>query len=280
MKISIIGVGLIGGSLALSLKNAGFASKIIGVDNNSENLRKALNLKIIDASSELNEAIANTDIIILAVPVNAIQSLLPSVLDQVRNDQMVLEMGSTKQEILDSINDHPNRGRLVASHPMAGTEYSGPEAAMSDLFTGKNMVFCDVTKTDDDAFEIAESICEILKMNPVFMHAKEHDLHAAYVSHISHITSFALALTVLEKEKSQGRIFELAGGGFASTVRLAKSSAEMWVPIFKQNKKNVLEVLEEHIKQLTLIHDVLEKDDYNAMFKLIKQSNKIKRIIK
>jgi len=280
MKVSIIGVGLIGGSLALSLKNAGFASKIIGVDNNSENLKKALNLKIIDASSELNEAIADTDIIILAVPVNAIQSLLPTILDQVRNDQVVLEMGSTKQEILNSINDHPNRGRLVASHPMAGTEYSGPEAAMSDLFIGKNMVFCDVTKTDDDAFEIAESICETLKMNPVFMHAKEHDLHAAYVSHISHITSFALALTVLEKEKSQGRIFELAGGGFASTVRLAKSSAEMWVPIFKQNKNNILEVLEEHIKQLTQIHDVLEKDDYNAMFKLIKQSNKIKRIIK
>jgi len=280
MKVSIIGVGLIGGSLALSLKQAGLASQIIGVDKSAENLKKAIKLGIIDTSADINEAVAHSDLIILAVPVNAIESLLPSILNQVNQKQVVMEMGSTKQVILDAINDHPNRGRLVASHPMAGTEYSGPEAALADLFTDKNMVFCDVTKTDTDAFEIGELVCETLKMKPVFMHAKEHDLHAAYVSHISHITSFALALTVLEKEKSQGRIFELAGGGFASTVRLAKSSPEMWVPIFKQNKKNVLEVLEEHIKQLQQIHDVLEEEDYDAMFKLIKQSNKIRRIIK
>jgi len=280
MKISIVGVGLIGGSLALSLKEAKFSSQIIGVDNNVDNLKKAMDLGIIDSSLKLEEAIANSDLIILAIPVNAIQGLLPSILSQITKSQVVMEMGSTKEEILESINNHPNRGRLVALHPMAGTEYSGPEAAVPDLFNGKNMVFCDVTRTDDDAFDIAEAVCDTLKMNPVFMHAKEHDLHAAYVSHISHITSFALALTVLEKEKSQGRIFELAGGGFASTVRLAKSSAEMWVPIFKQNKKNILEVLEEHIRQLQRIHDVLDKEDYPTMLKLIKQSNKIKRIIK
>lgn len=280
MKVAIVGVGLIGGSLALSLKQSGFASKVLGVDKNTENLKKALNLGIIDASSELDEAIVNSDLIVLAIPVNAIQYILPSILDQVDKSKIVMEMGSTKKEILESVNHHPNRGRLVALHPMAGTEYSGPEAAVSDLFNGKNMVFCDVTYTDNDALEVAESICESLKMSPVFMHAQEHDLHAAYVSHISHITSFALALTVLEKEKSQGRIFELAGGGFASTVRLAKSSADMWVPIFKQNRKNVLEVLEEHIRQLQHIHDVLDKEDYDSMHKLIKQSNKIKRIIK
>lgn len=280
MKISIIGVGLIGGSLALSLRKAVSVNKIFGVDTNSENLNKALDLGIIDAASELDKAITESDLIILTVPVNSIQELLPSILDQIAENQVVMEMGSTQQEILESIKDHPKRGRLVAVHPMAGTEYSGPEAAVDDLFTGKNMVFCDIVQTDPDAFEIAESICEALRMKPVFMNAKEHDLHTAYVSHISHITSFALALTVLEKEKSQGRIFELAGGGFASTVRLAKSSPEMWVPIFKQNKNNVLEVLEEHIRQLQRMHDVLEKEDYDALSKLIKQSNKIKRIIK
>lgn len=280
MKISIIGVGLIGGSLALSLRKAVPVNKIFGVDTNSGNLNKALELGIIDATSDLDKAISDSDLIILTIPVNSIQELLPSILDQITKEQVVMEMGSTQQEILESIKDHPKRGRLVAVHPMAGTEYSGPEAAVDDLFTGKNMVFCDIVQTDPDAFEIAESICEALKMNPVFMNGKEHDLHTAYVSHISHITSFALALTVLEKEKSQGRIFELAGGGFASTVRLAKSSPEMWVPIFKQNKKNVLEVLEEHIRQLQRMHDVLEMEDYDALFKLIKQSNKIKRIIK
>lgn len=280
MKISIIGVGLIGGSLALSLRKAIPVNKIFGVDTNSGNLSKALDLGIIDATSDLDEAIADSDLIILTVPVNSIQDLLPSILDKIKNNQVVMEMGSTQQEILESINDHPKRGRLVAVHPMAGTEYSGPEAAIDDLFTGKNMVFCDIVRTDSDAFEIAESICEALKMRPVFMNAKEHDLHTAYVSHISHITSFALALTVLEKEKSQGRIFELAGGGFASTVRLAKSSPDMWVPIFKQNRKNVLEVLEEHIRQLQRMHDALEGENYDTLFKLIKQSNKIKRIIK
>jgi prephenate dehydrogenase len=280
MKISIIGVGLIGGSLALSLRKTRLASKIFGVDINSGNLKTALNLGIIDATSDLDKAVTDSDLIILTVPVNSIQDLLPSILDKIENNQVVMELGSTQQEILESINDHPKRGRLVAVHPMAGTEYSGPEAAIDDLFTGKNMVFCDIIRTDPDAFEIAESICEALKMKPVFMNAKEHDLHTAYVSHISHITSFALALTVLEKEKSQGRIFELAGGGFASTVRLAKSSPEMWVPIFKQNKNNVLEVLEEHIRQLQRMHDVLKEEDYDMLFKLIKQSNKIKRIIK
>lgn len=280
MKISIIGVGLIGGSLALSLRKAAFADQIFGVDTNISHLNKALELGIIDATAELDEAIVNSDIIILTIPVNSIQELLPTILDKINKNQVVIEMGSTQHEILESINDHTKRGRLAAVHPMAGTEYSGPEAAVDNLFTGKNMVFCDIVNTDPDAFEIAESICEALKMNPVFMNAKEHDLHTAYVSHISHITSFALALTVLEKEKSQGRIFELAGGGFASTVRLAKSSPEMWVPIFKQNKNNVLEVLEEHIRQLQRIHDFLKDEDYNALFKLIKQSNKIKRIIK
>lgn len=280
MKITIIGVGLIGGSLALSLKEKGFASKIYGVDNNEANLKKALDLSIIDEATDLESAIKKSKLIVLAVPVDAIKSLLPVVMDLINEKQVVMELGSTKQQLLAVINAHPRRSRLVASHPMAGTEYSGPEAAVKGLYDGKTMVLCDVPHSDEDALEVVESICELLDMKIIFMNPEEHDLHTAYVSHISHITSFALALTVLEKEKSQGRIFELAAGGFESTVRLAKSSPKMWVPIFQQNRKNILEVLAEHIRQLQNMHDVLSSEDYKSFEKLIKRSNKIKRIIK
>ncbi len=280
MKITVIGVGLIGGSIALSLKEKKLASKVYGVDNNEANLKKALDLGIIDEAADLETAIKNSKLIILAIPVDAIKSLLPSVIDQINDQQIVAELGSTKELVLEGISGHPNRGRLVAAHPMAGTEYSGPEAAVRDLFLNRTMVLCDVKNSDEDALELVEAISDALEMKIIFMNPKEHDLHTAYVSHISHITSFALALTVLEKEKSQGRIFELAAGGFESTVRLAKSSPEMWVPIFAQNRTNILEVLTEHIKQLQNMHDVLSNEDYEAFNKLIKRSNKIRRIIK
>ncbi|WP_028297525.1 prephenate dehydrogenase [Olivibacter sitiensis] len=279
MNIAIIGTGLIGGSLAISLKEKGFPAKIIGVDKSEQHLKKALEKGFIDQGMPLKEAIANARVIILTVPVDVIQSLLPQILDQV-DTQVVMEMGSTKEHILEHVKDHPKRGRLVAMHPMAGTEYSGPDAAIPNLFKGKVMIYCDATDSDEDAFEVAESIVEQLEARTIFMNAKEHDTHTAYVSHISHITSFALALTVLEKEKSQGRIFELASSGFESTVRLAKSSADMWVPIFRQNKENILEVLEEHIKQLQHFHDAIEGGDTSTMNKLIKKSNKIRRILK
>lgn len=280
MEITVIGVGLIGGSLALTLKEKKFASKVYGVDNNEENLKKALSLGIIDEAVDLETAIKKSKLIILAIPVDAIKALLPSIMDQINDQQVVIELGSTKEQLLDGVTDHSRRGRLVASHPMAGTEYSGPEAAVKDLFLDKTMVLCDVKNSDEDALELVEALCDALEMNIIFMNPKEHDLHTAYVSHISHITSFALALTVLEKEKSQGRIFELAAGGFESTVRLAKSSPEMWVPIFAQNRTNILEVLTEHIKQLQNMHDVLSNEDYEAFNKLIKRSNKIRRILK
>lgn len=279
MNISIVGTGLIGGSIAISLKEKNFKGKIIGVDKNELHIKKALEKGLIDEVLPLQEAITQSDVIILTIPVDAIQSLLPAILDQVIH-QVIIEMGSTKQHILDSIKDHPNRGRLVATHPMAGTEYSGPDAAIPNLFKGKVMIYCDATASDEDAFELAEGIIDQLEMHTIFMNAKEHDIHTAYVSHISHITSFALALTVLEKEKSQGRIFELASSGFESTVRLAKSSADMWVPIFRQNKDNILEVLEEHIKQLQHFHDAIAEEDSDTLHKMIKRSNKIKRILK
>lgn len=227
----------------------------------------------------MENAVKRSEVIFLTVPVDVILELLPRLLDMVTT-QVVIDMGSTKKAILQTVADHPKRGRLVAAHPMAGTEYSGPEAAVPGLFKGKMMVYVDATNSDEDAFETADAITEQLEMDTTFMNAHEHDLHTAYVSHISHITSFALALTVLEKEKSQGRIFELAGSGFESTVRLAKSSPDMWTPIFKQNRDNVLEVLQEHIKQLQHIYDVLSRQEYDTFYKLIKKSNKIRRILK
>lgn len=279
MNIAIVGVGLIGGSVAIRLKETKFCSQIIGVDKSEKNLDKAKQIGFIDAKASLEEAIRTCKVLILTVPVDAILQIVPQILDQV-TDQVIIDMGSTKTNILHKINDHPHRGRYIAAHPMAGTEYSGPEAAVTGLYKGKMMVYVEAFKTDEDAFEIADSITDQLEMRTCFMNADEHDVHTAYVSHISHLTSFALALTVLEKEKSQGRIFELAGSGFESTVRLAKSSPDMWTPIFKQNRVNVLEVLEEHIKQLQSLHDSIESEDYDKLHKLIKRSNKIKRIIK
>ncbi|MGJ1268265.1 prephenate dehydrogenase [Sphingobacterium spiritivorum] len=279
MNLAIVGIGLIGGSVAIRLKEKGNFSKIIGVDKSESNQKKALQLHLVDEIAPLEEAVKSCKVIILAAPVNAILQLAPTILDLV-TDQIVIDMGSTKENILKLIENHPKRGRYVAAHPMAGTEYSGPEAAIPNLFKDKMMVYVEAFRSDEDAFELADSITEQLEMKTSYMNANEHDVHTAYVSHISHLTSFALALTVLEKEKSQGRIFELAGSGFESTVRLAKSSPDMWTPIFKQNRANVLEVLDEHIKQLQLLHQAIEKEDYDELYKLIKKSNKIKRIIK
>lgn len=279
MNITIVGVGLIGGSIGLRLKETQFCDKIIGVEKNEANAKKALQRGLVDEILPLEEAVLSSRIVILTVPVDAIMNLLPAVLDKV-TDQVVIDMGSTKTNILRKIEQHPNRGRYIAAHPMAGTEYSGPEAAIPNLYKDKVMVYVEAFKTDEDAFELADALTEQLEMKTTFMNAEEHDMHTAYVSHISHLTSFALALTVLEKEKSQGRIFELAGSGFESTVRLAKSSPDMWTPIFKQNRDNVLEVLEEHIKQLQKLYTKLDKEDYEGLHKLIKKSNKIKRIIK
>lgn len=279
MNIAIIGVGLIGGSAALDLKKSPLFDKIYGVDENPKHQEKAKELGLVDDIIPLDEALEKVKIILLSIPVDAILKLAPYILDRIE-DHVVIEMGSTKTKILESIADHPKRGRYLAAHPMAGTEYSGPKAAVTDLFKDKVMVYVEAFKTDEDAFEIGEKIINTLGMHSIFMNAKEHDMHTAYVSHISHLTSFALALTVLEKEMSQGRIFELAGSGFESTVRLAKSSPDMWTPIFEQNRENVLEVLKEHIQQLQNMHDNIENKDFNRLHKMIKKSNRIKRIIK
>nr|WP_295873625.1 prephenate dehydrogenase [uncultured Chitinophaga sp.] len=280
MIVTIIGTGLIGGSLAITLREKGVAEKIIGVDQQEEHLQKAKALNIIDEGMPLNEALQCSDLVILAIPVDAVLQVLPTLMDKVRPHQVIMDVGSTKEKILQLVAGHPNRGRFVAAHPMAGTEYSGPDAAIRNLFTHKTMVLCDVKNSDEDALEVVEDMVDKLQMRTVYMNGQEHDLHTAYVSHISHITSFALALTVLKKEKESGRIFELASGGFESTVRLAKSSPDMWVPIFKHNRGNVLDVLDEHIHQLQQMKSLLENEDYDTFYKLIQKSNKIRKILK
>jgi prephenate dehydrogenase len=278
MTVAVIGLGLIGGSLALGMKDKGLASHFIGVDYSVEHASTALRLHLVDEILPLSEAVAAADVIVLAVPVDALTTLLPEVLS-LTDKQVIFDVGSTKEAVLQAAAGHLRRGRFVASHPMWGTEYSGPEAALHGAFTGKAAVICDREGSDADALETVENIYRTLGMHLVYMPGREHDIHVAYISHISHITSFALANTVLEKEREEEAIFELASGGFESTVRLAKSNPAMWVPIFRQNRDNVLDVLNEHISQLRKFKACLEKENYDYLLELIGQANKIKRII-
>ena len=278
-NVTIIGTGLIGGSLALILKDKALVKRVIGVDANKENEQKALQLGIADEVLPMEEAIAKSDLVVLAVPVDVLHNLLPAIMDLVVN-QVVMDMGSTKQNVIETIRDHPNRKRFVATHPMWGTEFSGPEAAVKTAFANKAAVICDAENSDPDALKTVERIYKEIGMHLVYMNAPAHDVHTAYVSHISHITSFALANTVLEKEKEEDAIFELASGGFESTVRLAKSAPSTWVPIFKQNRENVLDVLNEHISQLRKFKSCLEKENYEYLQELIEQANGIRRILK
>ncbi len=277
-NFAIVGVGLIGGSLALKCRKNGLANKIVGVDSNKEHGLKAMELGLVDEMMTLDEAIRIADVIVLAVPVGVLSALLPYVLDRV-SDQVVIDMGSTKSQLAYLVKDHPNRGRFVASHPMWGTEYSGPEAAVETAFEDKAVIVCDTTDSDPDALEMANEIFNSLKMRIIEMGSNDHDLHAAYVSHISHITSFALANTVLEKEKEDDAIFEMASAGFESTVRLAKSNPDMWTPILMQNRENILDVLNEHITQLRKFKSCLEKENWEYLNELMSKANQIRRII-
>ncbi|UTX48458.1 prephenate dehydrogenase [Chryseobacterium sp. MA9] len=280
MKISIIGVGLIGGSMALKLREKNIASFIYGIDNNIQHISDALDLKIIDAGADLEEGIKNSDLIILAIPVDAARKLLPSVLDLVSDQQTVMDAGSTKAGIVNAVKDHPKRSRFVAFHPMWGTENNGPKSAIAESFSGKAGVICNKEESAEDALNIVEQVVNALDMHMIYMDAGDHDVHTAYISHISHITSYALANTVLEKEREEETIFQLASSGFSSTVRLAKSHPEMWVPIFKQNKENVLDVLNEHISQLRKFKSALEKENYEYLEELITNANRIRGILR
>lgn len=279
MKVTVIGLGLIGGSFALALRAKGIATDIVGVESSPLHAAKALELGLVDRILPLAEAVEGAELIAIAVPVDVIPQLAVKILNRVTADQIVIDMGSTKGELCEIISQHPARSRFVATHPMWGTEFSGPEAATADSFAGRNVVICQKELSDAEAVAIVEQIYRKLGMGILEMDAEQHDLHAAYVSHISHITSFILSTTVLEKEREEEAIFNLAGGGFDSTARLAKSSADTWIPIFKQNKYNVLDVLREYIHQLNLFRKALERDDYKELEQIISRANQIKRVL-
>ena len=279
MKIYIIGIGLIGGSMALDIKKLYSNVSVFGIDANEEHLDKALEIGLIDQKATI-ETIEEADFIIVAIPVDVALVVLPKVLDFVSENTLVLDVGSTKFPICEAVENHKNRRHFMATHPIAGTEFSGPTAAIENLFQEKTNIICEVEKT---TFKLQEKALELFKklgMRIRYMEAKSHDKHIAYVSHLSHISSFMLGKTVIEKEKNERDIFDMAGSGFESTVRLAKSSPAMWTPIFNQNKNNVIESLEEYIQNLTNFKLLLENGNYDEVYNEMENTNRIKEILK
>ncbi len=277
MNITIIGIGLIGGSLALSLR--GFETHIIGVDNNNKNSQEALKLNLVDEILPLEQAVKKANLVILAIPVDAARKLLPIVLDNIDNKTVVADMGSTKDGICSAVSNHLKRKNYVATHPIAGTENSGPSAAFSGLFKDKTTIICEKEKSANFAISMIEKMFSLLEMKVIYMAAGEHDRHIAYVSHISHITSFVLGITVLGIEKDENKIFNMAGSGFASTVRLAKSSPDMWAPIFEQNAESISVALEAYINNLQSFKNIIDKKDTKTARKLMLEANNIRRIL-
>ncbi len=281
MNIGIVGLGLIGGSMAIDLRRRGFVKKVLGVENERLNAEAALKIGLADEILPLEDCVAASDIVVLAVPVDAAAKLLPTVLDLVAGtSKLVIDVCSVKEVMCKVAAGHSARSNYVATHPMAGTEYSGPWAAMPGLFDGRACIFCDVEESSPKAVQTAQALYDALNMRISFMRSDAHDMHVAYVSHISHITSFALALTVLDKEKDEKHIFDLASGGFSSTVRLAKSSADMWVPILAQNRENVLRVIDTYIDKMQQFRSAIDGFDSERIRELIEEGNKIKRIIR
>lgn len=279
MNISIIGVGLLGGSLALALREKYPKARFMGVDASAVHGQLALAKGIVDELVPLDAALPQSTLVVLATPVNTILSLLPTILDNVPADATVLDLGSTKQSICELADAHPNRSQFVAAHPMAGTENSGPGAAFRDLLPGKNLIICDREKSHPDCLKLAEALFSDIGMKLFYMTPQEHDLHLAYVSHLSHISAFALGLTVLEKEKDEQAIFDMASTGFGSTVRLAKSSPQMWAPIFDQNRDNVSQALADYIEFLQRFKALIDDRDVPASLDFMVRANVIRRVL-
>jgi prephenate dehydrogenase len=280
MTVAVVGLGLIGGSLMIDLRKRGFADKIIGVDSNLQHQNIALLCGIIDEADTIDNAISRSDLIILCTPVDTNCSMLPGILDRISGtSKVVADMGSTKGTIAEISRDHPNRGRYVAVHPMAGTEYSGPLAATGKLFDYKTAIICDPEQSDPDAHELIEKMLNVLNMHIVYMNSAVHDVHVAYISHISHITSFSLALSVLEKEQEEENILTLAGGGFESTVRLAKSNSETWAPIFSENSEYILEAIDTYIEKMNIFRRLISGKDTAGLKSLMEEANKIRKIL-
>ena len=278
MILTIIGIGLIGGSMAMELRQKKFCNKIIGVDLNKEHQIKAIQNRLVDEICELQEGVKKADFIIISTPVNVSPDLLQNVLDKVDN-QIVIDVGSTKEKIIEKIHLHPKRKQFVATHPIAGTEFSGPDAARVGLFKNKINIICNKEESSKYAIDKTIELYNHLEMQNIFMNAQDHDVHSAYVSHISHISSFCLALSVMDKEKDEKNILNMAGSGFESTVRLAKSNKEMWTPIFTENKNNILAVLNDYIEKLQGFKDAIAKNDKEELNSLIHKANGIKKIL-
>lgn len=279
MRTAIIGLGLIGGSMAIDLRKAGLASAIIGVEKDPGHAARAIELGLVDRVSSLAEAVSSADLVITAIPVNAIKAVLTNVLDHVSDASIVIDTGSTKSMICKAMESHPKRSRFIAAHPLAGTENSGPDAAFSGLFAQKTNIICEREKSSESALEEAERIFSTLGMRTIFMDPVEHDKHVAYVSHLSHVSAFLLGQTVLDIEKDEKNIFNLAGSGFASTVRLAKSSPDMWAPIFEQNAEYLSQALLEYIMHLQKFQYHLMKRDVKELHRIMTDANHIRKVL-
>ncbi len=278
--VGVIGLGLIGGSMAIDLKRRGFASRVIGVEQDSIAAEAAKTIGLVDDVVSYEDCIEQADIIVVAVPVGTAVKMVPEILNKIGPDTIVIDVCSTKSQICHATQYHPRRGQFVSTHPMAGTEYSGPWAAQPGLFDGRACIFANTEESSPKAVKRIEELYGVLNMRPTYMNADQHDVHTAYVSHISHVTSFALALTVLDKEKDEKHIFDLASGGFSSTVRLAKSSADMWVPILTQNHDNVLHVMDTYIEKMLQFRDAVFNYDQERIRELIVEANRIKKILR
>ncbi len=278
MNVFVIGIGLIGGSMVKDIKRLVPNVTIFGVDAKEEHLEEAMSLGIIDEKSSYNK-LEIADVVIVSIPVGAMLIELPKILDAVKDDCVVFDAGSTKLEICKTLAEHPKRRNFLACHPISGTEFSGPSAAINGLYEGKTNIICEVEKTAFKLQERALELFQTLGMRIRYMNPEAHDKHIAYVSHLSHISAFMLGKTVIEKEKNERDIFDMAGSGFESTVRLAKSSPAMWTPIFKQNKDNVVETLEGYINNLTEFKKMLLDDDYEGIYNEMNNTNKIKEIL-
>ncbi|MFZ1791333.1 MAG: prephenate dehydrogenase [Saprospiraceae bacterium] len=278
MNISIIGLGLIGGSIARDLKSQIYV-QVSGVDSNDNHCQMALDLGVVDQIISLEEAMDSSDVIIIAVPVDALQQLLPTILNQINDHQVLIDVGSTKKLICDAVRGHDKRGRFIAAHPLAGTEFSGPGAALKGLFVDKKNIVCESDLVQSDAMEIAMKIFDSLGMQTIFMDPSEHDKHLAYVSHLSHVSSFMLGMTVLDIERDEKQIFNLAGTGFASTVRLAKSNPKTWSAIFEKNNVHLSAALDQYILWLQKFKKAMDEGDRTAMESYMTSANDIKRVL-
>lgn len=276
--IYIIGVGLIGGSFAIDIRKQNPDAIVYGIDSNDGYLNESLALGVIDKKATLDD-LEDADLVIIAIPVDATVQLLPIILNKIGDNTLVVDTGSTKEAICKEVEHHPKRRNFLAAHPIAGTENSGPNAAISDLYKGKTNIICEVEKTTFKLQEKALTLFRAIGMRIRYMDPVSHDKHIAYVSHLSHISAFMLGKTVINKEKNERDIFDMAGSGFESTVRLAKSSPAMWTPIFKQNKDNVIETLEEYINNLQQFKALMQQDNFSEIFNEMENTNYIKQIL-